>query len=174
VYALARRRAGIALAQPLGDKHQRVGGSSRTGQDDGSLGRAYQKCRASRGLCGRQSDLPEPGSQRLARGAECSRRTVKDARVVASGDDPDGRAADVKQARGMATPEVVERARFEATDPGLSGYWKASFPGELPQAPVLPASLYQEQFEGGKVQWQCTGGDIMADGTIRHEQTQPA
>jgi hypothetical protein len=23
------------------------------------------------------------------------------------------------------------------------------------------ASLYQEQFEGGKVQWQCTGGDIM-------------
>ena len=36
------------------------------------------------------------------------------------------------------------------------------------------ASLYQEQFEGGKVQWQCTGGDIMADGTIRHRQTQPA
>ena len=38
----------------------------------------------------------------------------------------------------------------------------------------LYASLYQEQFEGGKVQWQCTGGDIMADGTIRHRQTQPA
>jgi ATP-binding cassette subfamily B protein len=38
----------------------------------------------------------------------------------------------------------------------------------------LYASLYQEQFEGGKVQWQCTGGDIMADGTVRHEQTQPA
>jgi ATP-binding cassette, subfamily B, bacterial len=36
------------------------------------------------------------------------------------------------------------------------------------------ASLYQEQFEGGKVQWQCTGGDIMADGTIRHRQSQPA
>ena len=30
------------------------------------------------------------------------------------------------------------------------------------------ASLYQEQFEGGKVQWRCTDGDIMADGTIRH------
>jgi glyoxylase-like metal-dependent hydrolase (beta-lactamase superfamily II) len=28
-------------------------------------------------------------------------------------------------AHGMATPEVVEHARFEATDPGLSGYWKA-------------------------------------------------
>jgi ATP-binding cassette subfamily B protein len=36
------------------------------------------------------------------------------------------------------------------------------------------ASLYQEQFDGGKVQWQCTGGDIMADGTIRHRQPQPA
>jgi ATP-binding cassette, subfamily B, bacterial len=36
------------------------------------------------------------------------------------------------------------------------------------------ASLYQEQFEGGKIQWQCTGGDILANGTIRHRQTQPA
>jgi ATP-binding cassette subfamily B protein len=38
----------------------------------------------------------------------------------------------------------------------------------------LYASLYQEQFEGGKIQWQCTGGDVMADGTIRHQETQPA
>ena len=36
------------------------------------------------------------------------------------------------------------------------------------------ASLYQGQFEGGKVQWRCPDGDIMADGTIRHRQTQPA
>jgi hypothetical protein len=36
------------------------------------------------------------------------------------------------------------------------------------------ASLYQEQFDGGKVQWQCTGGDIMADCTVRHRQPQPA
>jgi ATP-binding cassette, subfamily B, bacterial len=36
------------------------------------------------------------------------------------------------------------------------------------------ASLYQEQFDGGKVQWRCADGDIMADGTIRHRQTQPA
>jgi len=33
------------------------------------------------------------------------------------------------------------------------------------------ASLYQEQFEGGRIQWQCTGGDIMADGTIRQPAT---
>jgi glyoxylase-like metal-dependent hydrolase (beta-lactamase superfamily II) len=51
------------------------------------------------------------------------------------------------EARGIATPEVVERARFEATDPGLSAYWKASFPGELPQAPVLPEPLRDAQFE---------------------------
>jgi ATP-binding cassette, subfamily B, bacterial len=36
------------------------------------------------------------------------------------------------------------------------------------------ASLYQGQFEGGKIQWRCPDGDIMADGTIRHRQTQPA
>jgi glyoxylase-like metal-dependent hydrolase (beta-lactamase superfamily II) len=51
------------------------------------------------------------------------------------------------EARGIATPEVVERARFEASDPGLSAYWKASFPGELPQAPVLPEPLPRPQFE---------------------------
>jgi ATP-binding cassette, subfamily B, bacterial len=36
------------------------------------------------------------------------------------------------------------------------------------------ASLYQEQFEGGKVQWRCPDGDILTDGTIRHRQPQPA
>ena len=51
------------------------------------------------------------------------------------------------EARGIATPEVVERARFEATNPGLSAYWKASFPGELPQVPVLPEPLPGAQFE---------------------------
>jgi ATP-binding cassette subfamily B protein len=35
------------------------------------------------------------------------------------------------------------------------------------------ASLYQEQFEGGKIQWRCADGDVLADGTIRHRQTQP-
>ncbi|MGI5192922.1 MBL fold metallo-hydrolase [Streptomyces sp. CA-288835] len=30
------------------------------------------------------------------------------------------------EARGIATPAVVERARFEATNPGLSAYWNAS------------------------------------------------
>ncbi len=51
------------------------------------------------------------------------------------------------EARGIATPEVVERARFEVTNPGLSGYWKASFPGELPQTAVLPEPLNGDRFE---------------------------
>ena len=50
-------------------------------------------------------------------------------------------------ARGIATAEVVGRARFEATDPGLSAYWKASFPGELPDTPVLPDALTAPEFE---------------------------
>ena len=38
------------------------------------------------------------------------------------------------EARGIATPKVVERARFEATDPGLSAYWQHSFPVKPPRA----------------------------------------
>jgi glyoxylase-like metal-dependent hydrolase (beta-lactamase superfamily II) len=54
-------------------------------------------------------------------------------------------------ARGIATAEVVGRATFEATNPGLSAYWKASFPGELPAAPVLPEVLSSAGFE---LEWQ--------------------
>ena len=38
----------------------------------------------------------------------------------------------------------------------------------------LYASLYNEQFEGGRVQWCCDGGDVMADGSVRKRETQPA
>ena len=38
----------------------------------------------------------------------------------------------------------------------------------------LYASLYNEQFEGGRVQWRCDGGDVMADGTVRKREAQPA
>jgi ATP-binding cassette subfamily B protein len=37
----------------------------------------------------------------------------------------------------------------------------------------LYASLYQEQFEGGQVQWRCPDGDIMTDGTVRARDPQP-
>src|SRR6516165_9455956 len=38
----------------------------------------------------------------------------------------------------------------------------------------LYAELYQEQFEGGKVQWRCPDGDVLADGTIRERVAQSA
>ena len=31
-----------------------------------------------------------------------------------------------------------DRALFEATNPGLAAYWQSTFPGELPEQPVLP------------------------------------
>ena len=44
-------------------------------------------------------------------------------------------------ARGLATPEVVGRANFEATHPPLAAYWQGIFPGEVPAAPVVPEVL---------------------------------
>ena len=35
----------------------------------------------------------------------------------------------------------------------------------------LYAVLYNEQFEGGRVQWCCEGGDVMADGSVRKWET---
>jgi ATP-binding cassette, subfamily B, bacterial len=38
----------------------------------------------------------------------------------------------------------------------------------------LYASLYNEQFEGGRVQWCCDGGDVMEDGSVRKREILPA
>ena len=38
----------------------------------------------------------------------------------------------------------------------------------------LYAELYNEQFEGGRVQWCCEDGDIMADGSVRERKPLPA
>jgi ATP-binding cassette, subfamily B, bacterial len=45
---------------------------------------------------------------------------------------------------------------------------------ELLRQGGLYATLYQEQFEGGKVQWRCPDGDVLADGTIRQRVTEVA
>jgi ATP-binding cassette subfamily B protein len=37
----------------------------------------------------------------------------------------------------------------------------------------LYATLYTEQFEGGRVQWCCDGGNVMADGTVRKGKPSP-
>src|SRR5712691_10680154 len=47
------------------------------------------------------------------------------------------------EAKGLATAEVLARAKFEAADPAMAGYWDAIFPGEVPAAAekVLPQLL---------------------------------
>jgi glyoxylase-like metal-dependent hydrolase (beta-lactamase superfamily II) len=50
-------------------------------------------------------------------------------------------------ARGLATGKVLDRARFEATDEGLQTYWRTCFPGEIPDAPVLPDLFEGDGFE---------------------------
>jgi ATP-binding cassette subfamily B protein len=42
---------------------------------------------------------------------------------------------------------------------------------ELLRRGGLYASLYEEQFEGGRVQAHCTDGDVLADGTVRPRQS---
>jgi glyoxylase-like metal-dependent hydrolase (beta-lactamase superfamily II) len=49
-------------------------------------------------------------------------------------------------ARGLATRDVLARARFEATDEGQRAYWRGLFPGEIPEVPVLP-----ELFDGDSI-----------------------
>ena len=49
-------------------------------------------------------------------------------------------------ARGLATRDVLARARFEATDEGMRAYWRGLFPGEIPEVPVLP-----ELFDGDSI-----------------------
>jgi ATP-binding cassette subfamily B protein len=38
----------------------------------------------------------------------------------------------------------------------------------------LYAALYNDQFEGGRVQWRCPDGDVLTDGTVRQRTAQPA
>ena len=37
-------------------------------------------------------------------------------------------------ARGLATRDVLARARFGATDEGMRAYWRGLFPGEIPRS----------------------------------------
>jgi ATP-binding cassette subfamily B protein len=45
---------------------------------------------------------------------------------------------------------------------------------ELLRRGGLYAGLYNEQFEGGRVQSRCRDGDILADGTVRVKEPAPA
>ena len=45
---------------------------------------------------------------------------------------------------------------------------------ELLREGGLYATLYQEQFDGGRVQWRCSDGDVLTDGTVRQRVAQSA
>jgi glyoxylase-like metal-dependent hydrolase (beta-lactamase superfamily II) len=48
-------------------------------------------------------------------------------------------------ARGFAAPEVAARAAWEADIDKKTGYWTSRFPGELPETPVLPEELSDDE-----------------------------
>ncbi len=74
------------------------------------------------------------------------------------------------EARGFATPEVVERARFEVNTPAIAAYWDASFPGELPHPPVLPAVMDSDEFqiEGQTLRALSVGQSDTEHSTVLH------
>ena len=49
------------------------------------------------------------------------------------------------EARGYAAPEVVDRAVWEAKFNKTTKYWTSRFPGELPDTPVIPDVLNDDE-----------------------------
>jgi glyoxylase-like metal-dependent hydrolase (beta-lactamase superfamily II) len=71
---------------------------------------------------------------------------------------------------GWARPKVFERAVFEATNPGLSGYWQGVFPGEIPEKPVTPDRLETTsiELEGSEIRVIDIGQGDTEHSTIVH------
>ncbi len=73
-------------------------------------------------------------------------------------------------AKGLATAEVLARAKFEATDPRMAGYWDAIFPGEVPAAAekVLPQLLTIDtiDLEGNELRVIRIGQADAAESTV--------
>ena len=71
---------------------------------------------------------------------------------------------------GWARPKVFERAVFEATNPGLSGYWQGVFPGEIPERPQTPDRLETTsiELEGSEIRVIDIGQGDTEHSTIVH------
>lgn len=71
---------------------------------------------------------------------------------------------------GWARPKVFERAVFEATNPGLSGYWQGVFPGEIPQKLQTPDRLETTsiELEGSEIRVIDIGQGDTEHSTIVH------
>ena len=73
-------------------------------------------------------------------------------------------------ARTIARPAVKARATFEATDPKLSTYWRTVFPGEIPEAPVVPDAIDGNAFdlEGERIELIDIGQGDTEHSTLIH------
>ena len=71
---------------------------------------------------------------------------------------------------GWARPKVFARAVFEATNPGLSGYWQGVFPGEIPEKPETPDRLETTsiELEGSEIRVIDIGQGDTEHSTIVH------
>ena len=71
---------------------------------------------------------------------------------------------------GWARPQVFERAVFEATNPGLSGYWQGVFPGEIPAKPDTPDRLETTsiELEGSEIRVIDIGQGDTEHSTVVH------
>jgi glyoxylase-like metal-dependent hydrolase (beta-lactamase superfamily II) len=74
------------------------------------------------------------------------------------------------EARGFAAPEVVGRATWEAEFNKTSKYWTSRFPGELPETPVLPEVLSNDEIlvDGHAVNLIHAGQGDIEGSTIFH------
>ena len=74
------------------------------------------------------------------------------------------------EARGFAAPEVVGRATWEAEFNKTSKYWTSRFPGELPETPVLPEVLTNDEIlvDGHAVNLIHAGQGDIEGSTIFH------
>src|SRR5689334_15630651 len=74
------------------------------------------------------------------------------------------------EARGYAAPEVVGRAAWEAEFNRTSRYWTSRFPGELPETPVVPEVLNDDEIpvDGQVVNLIPVGQGDIEGSTIFH------
>jgi glyoxylase-like metal-dependent hydrolase (beta-lactamase superfamily II) len=74
------------------------------------------------------------------------------------------------EARGYAAPEVVGRAVWEAEFNQTTKYWTSRFPGELPEAPIVPDVLNSDEIlvDGQVVNLIHVGQGDIEGSTIFH------
>ena len=96
--------------------------------------------------------------------------TASEREVQTALDDLMGSRTTIAIAHRLST--IVNADVINVIDGGL--VVESGSHGDLLRQGGLYASLYQEQFEDGRVQWRCPDGDVLSDGTIRQRVTQPA